>query len=144
MNHSRKTRLVFFTAIIFIISGCLLQAAQLQLLIVRFANHSFGISLDEHFRCIGLSYLSTFLLLSGSICFAYLARLKNKLSELNFYAISVSLFVLHYFYYLFLNAKNFPVFDDQGALLDFLVRYCNTSSAVEKIRLIVSPYNESV
>ncbi|CAN5481780.1 hypothetical protein BH11BAC1_BH11BAC1_29440 [soil metagenome] len=102
-----------------------------------------GISLNEHFRSIGLSYVSTFLIFSGVVSLLYYFRLKNKLSEQNFYLASVCLVVLHYFHYLFINAVNYPVYDDQGAILEFLLKYSNASSVNEKIRLLIAPYNES-
>jgi len=144
MNPSRKSRFILTYALVLVIYGCLLQNIQLQLFLIRFVNNKLGIILNEHFRSIGLSYVSTFLIFSGVVCLLYFLRLKDKLSEIQFNVITVCLIVFHYFYYLFLNAENYPVYDDQGAILNFLLNYSSVISLSEKFHLIIAPYNESM
>jgi len=144
MNSSRKNRIVLYTSFFFLLLGIAFCQENFRLQLVHIAINFSGIALDEHFRSIGLSYLATYLILLGSIGLLYFFHLRNALKEKHFYFFSVSLLLIHYFYHLSANAINFPVYDDQGAILDFLLKSGDATSASEKFRLLLKPYNESM
>ncbi|MEO8087079.1 MAG: hypothetical protein ABI763_09680 [Bacteroidota bacterium] len=140
----RKIIFSFGLGLMMIVFGFLLHNIDMQSFLIQFIKNKLDVSLDEHFRSIGFSYLSTFLLFSGVVTFLYFLVLKNKFTEFHFYVASFCLLVFHYCCYLFVNARNYPVYDDQGAILEFLLNYSNTSTVNEKICLIIAPYNESI
>jgi len=103
-----------------------------------------GLHLDEHFRSAGFYYVATVFILLGIVGSMNVLRLGGVLSDARFYSMSVMLVLVHYFFHLSSNAINYPVYDDQGAILDFLLKYNQSSSWSERISLLFLPYNESM
>jgi hypothetical protein len=143
MNNGTK-KFLLPLAFLFIVSGFFFCIEPYPSKLVHLVNHLLNLTLDEHFRAIGFSYLGTWLIITGIICLLYLIRLGNKITARQFFGMSSGLVVLHYFFHLFSNAVNYPLYDDQGAILHFILKYQDAGSITDKLSVIMTPYNESM
>src|SRR5215203_3411735 len=140
MNNSRKFFLLFSTLLI--IAGIFLCIETNRIALVHLVSELLGLQLDEHFRSAGFFYVASLFILLGIIGLLNLLRSAGKLSESRFYSLTFLLLIVHYFFHLSGNAINYPVYDDKGALLDFLLKYKQASTWSEKTSLLFLPYNE--
>jgi len=111
--------------------------------IVRFLNRTLSIHLTESFWGSGFSYISTLLIYFGIVTVVFFLYRSGKISRKQFGVISIVLFVIHYFFYLVKNSYNYPVYDDHGAILEFLNHYTRANSLQEKVKLLLAPFWES-
>jgi len=144
MTLRRKNILLSSVSFLFFIAGILLSSATVRNNIVSSLNVLLNISMDEHFHSIGIYYAGTLLIVSSFILILYIAKINGQLTSNRFYILSSVLVIIHYFFHLSSIAINFPIYDDQGAILDFILRYQNASTIIDKVSLILQPYNESV
>lgn len=112
--------------------------------LVQSMNNIMHANLDVHFRSIGFSYLGGWLIVSGIICILYILMQYGKIKPPQFYWASALLVIIHYFFLLESNAVNFPLYDDQGAILQFLVNFQKAQTISDQFREICMPYNESL
>lgn len=141
---SRKDIILVIASAVLLLSGIFLFSETNRLHIIHLVNGLLHSHMDEHFRSIGLGYLSTWLILSGICMQLFIVWRRNQVSEKIFIALCATLVLVHYGWYLVSNAVNFPLYDDHRALLDFMVKYSDAQGIREKIALICAPYNESV
>jgi len=142
MTIRRKNIFLSVVSFLILITGILFSYES-----VRFVTFLYGflnLSLDVHFRSIGFYYAGTWMIISSAILFLYLLKLNGYLNQNRFNFISCGLVFIHYFFHLSAIAVNYPIFDDQGVILDFLVRVKKATSIKETVGLMFMPYNESI
>lgn len=142
MNHRRKNIFLSCVSFLFLVTGILFCFDSVR--VVTFLYDHLNLSLDVHFRSIGFYYAGTWMIIVSVIIILYLLKLNNYLKQERFLFFSSGLIIIHYFFHLSAIAINYPIYDDQGALLDFLVKFQNANSFSEKVGLIFLPYNESI
>jgi hypothetical protein len=142
MTLRRKNILLSCVSFLILATGIFFSYASVQF--VTFLYSLLNLSLDVHFRSIGFYYAGTWMVISSVVIFLYLIKLNGFLKQNSFNFISCGLVIIHYLFHLFAIALNYPIFDDQGVILDFLVRAQKADSFKEIVGLIFMPYNESI
>jgi hypothetical protein len=142
MNLRRKNIFLSGISLLILITGIFLSKQSERF--VRFLYSLLNLSLDVHFRSIGFYYAGTWLIVISLILLLYLLKINGYLKPERFIISSAALVIIHYFFHLSAIAINYPMYDDQGVILDFLLKFQKADSFGEKAGLIFTPYNEYI
>jgi len=139
----RKRSFLIPLSILLFLLGIILFNGENAYAIVRFINRTFSLHLNEEFRAFGIGYVATLLIYASFVCLAWMLYQSGKIKKQHWLFISVSLLVVHYTFHVLNNAVNYPIFDDQGGVIDFLNQYTSQHTAGKKLGALLLPYNEA-
>jgi hypothetical protein len=125
------------------IVGIILFNGTVDYAIVGFINQLFSSHLNIEFRAFGLGYCATLLVSLSVISLLWFFRISGGVKKNQFYSLSIFFLILHYCWYVVTNAVNYPIYDDQGAVLEFFSQYTSQSTWRGKIEATLLPYNEA-
>ncbi len=142
-NKLPGKRISLLLSVVLLTTGFGLYNGEASYSIVRLMNQILSSHFNEMYWAIGLGYVSTLLIYSGILCFIFFLHRSGKISQRKFCYSALFLLVVHYLFYLVKNSWNYPIYDDQGAVLEFMNQYTDAKSIQEKLKLLVAPFWES-
>jgi hypothetical protein len=142
-NFLSKRWKVLSLSLSLLIAGCILFNGEIDYSIVGLVNRILSINLNIEFRAFGLEYLATLLIYASITILTWYFQLSGKITRRQFAFLSVIFLILHYTYHVVINSVNYPIFDDQGAVYDFLNQYTGQPNAKGKLHALLMPYNEA-
>jgi hypothetical protein len=138
-----KRRNILALSLSLFIAGAILFNGTVDYAIVSFINKLFSTHFNIEFRAFGIGYFSTILVYLGAVSLTWFFYISVRIRKTHFYFLSIFLLILHYCYYVITNAINYPIYDDQGAIMEFFNLYTSQSAFKGKLDAILLPYNEA-